>query len=692
MQPISLDLLFNKKIFRIPDYQRGYAWQIQQLKDFWEDLVNLYPNRSHYTWVVTLKEIPNIEIKKEYNEFWLINEHSYIQYDVIDWQQRLTTCVIFLQSLIEFIRGLDENNQKPDNEIYISETLTIKEVIEKYLYKEYPTWAKFKTYIFGYNNGNPSYEYMKYKILWEDNPWKIDETFYTLNLKNAKKFFTEQLNDLYNSEKLKWIQDIYKKITKNFLFNEYIIKDEFDVFVAFETMNNRWKNLSKLELLKNRLIYLTTLFDDNELDPASRSILREDINKAWMEVYFQLWRNDKKPLNDDDFLKAHWIITFKYSRSKWDDYIKFLLDNYFSPKRIYKKYEKDIIVEIPVEQHENFDIEEIDIDFNNNWWWNDLWEFTNNKLKPDDIKKYVNSLKSFAIHRFNSYYPNLSNELTQNEKEYIEKLNRIWILFFRPLIVSILKNVKEEEKRIDLFKRIERFIFISFRLSRSISNYWDSEFYNASRELDKKEITVEQLIEKINEKEKFNYNSDWTFKVKYFHDYMYKKFTMWNKWWYYNWNWLQYFLYEYELEKMKKWWQKKVDWDLFIKNEKDKLSIEHILPQTLTDYWKMKFCNLNEDEIIHYTWALWNLLLLSRSINSSLQNSTYEEKVNSSNQKWEKNRMWYSDWSHSEIEVSKMYKEWDKNSIKDRWLILLNFLEKRWNININDNDKKSLLF
>lgn len=37
LQPLSL--LFQNRLFRIPDYQRGYAWQQSQLIDFWDDLV-----------------------------------------------------------------------------------------------------------------------------------------------------------------------------------------------------------------------------------------------------------------------------------------------------------------------------------------------------------------------------------------------------------------------------------------------------------------------------------------------------------------------------------------------------------------------------------------------------------------------------------------------------------------------------
>ena len=81
-EPKSLDKLFKEKIFRIPDYQRGYAWQSNQLTAFWEDLVNLPDSRSHYTGVLTLKAIPNGEVKPNSKEFWLVDDHSYHLYHI----------------------------------------------------------------------------------------------------------------------------------------------------------------------------------------------------------------------------------------------------------------------------------------------------------------------------------------------------------------------------------------------------------------------------------------------------------------------------------------------------------------------------------------------------------------------------------------------------------------------------------
>jgi uncharacterized protein with ParB-like and HNH nuclease domain len=45
-------------------------------------------------------------------------------------------------------------------------------------------------------------------------------------------------------------------------------------------MNNRGKKLSKLELLKNRLMYLSTFLNPNEAIS-----IKKEINNAWKEVY-----------------------------------------------------------------------------------------------------------------------------------------------------------------------------------------------------------------------------------------------------------------------------------------------------------------------------------------------------------------------------------------------------------------------
>jgi len=689
-EPKSLDSLFKEKIFRIPDYQRGYAWQKSQLKDFWEDLINLSGNRSHYTGVLTLKEVRSNDIGDSDNEYWLVEDHSYKMYHIVDGQQRLTTFVIFLQAFIDFVKQLEDYVGKEDRDIYITDSLNLEAVTSKYLFKVKPTGDRYRTYKFGYTVDNPSYEYLRYKIFDEDGIGSIEETFYTLNLKNAKRYFYEQLEELYSENGLDGLHEIYKKLTKRFLFNEYVIKDEFDVFVAFETMNNRGKKLSDLELLKNRLIYLTTLYTDDELDTAERRSLREAINSAWKEVYYQLGRNDKRPLNDDDFLKAHWIMYFKYSRKRGNDYIKFLLDEQFSPQKVHKKVEREVVLELPEEQRTDFEIDDTE---NENGEPEETSVVTIALLRPLEIKKYVNSLKESAVHWFNSHYPYLATELTAAEQNAIDRLNRIGVGYFRPLVMSFFKNEKTPAKRIEFLDKVERFIFVVFRLCQARRNYRDSEFYNAAREFDKAELKLEGIKDKLKTSAAFCFREDGSFNAKYFYDYLYKRFNSGGRSGYYGWHGLRYFLYEYEVNLLSQSRQQKVTWDDLLKTPKDKISIEHIFPQTPTDNWRGVFTDVVEDDYCYYSGSIGNLLLLSMSINSSLQNDSFDEKKHPKiGDSGEKIRNGYSDGSHSEIEVSK-YDEWNSTKIEERGLQLLNFMETRWDIKFKDDeDKKSLLF
>lgn len=687
-EPKPLNSLFKEKIFRIPDYQRGYAWQKSQLKDFWEDLINLSGERSHYTGVLTLKEVSAEEVTDSDNEYWLVEDHFYKMYHIVDGQQRLTTFVIFFQAFIDVVRQIDENVGKSDQEIYITDSLNLREVINRYLFKTKPTGDQYRTYKFGYTADNPSYEYLKHKIFNEDGAGSIKETFYTLNLKNAKHYFDEQLKELYDKEHLDGLQEIYKKLTKKFLFNEYVIKDEFNVFVAFETMNNRGKRLSDLELLKNRLIYLTTLYTDEELDTADRCDLRNAINNAWKEVYSQLGRNAKYPLNDDSFLKAHWIMYFQYSRKKGNDYIKFLLDEQFSPQRIHQKAERKVFLESPEEQHTDSDIDNIE----ENGEIDKKSTVTMEFLQPIEIKEYVNSLKESAVHWFNSYYPYLATELSSTEQDALTRLNRIGMEYFRPLIMSIFKNEKSPEKRTEFLDQVERFIFIVFRLCQKRSNYQDTIFYKVAREFNKNDLSLKEIENKLDESASVCFNDNGTLKSNYFHTHLYDKFND-NKGGYYGWRGLRYFLYEYELHLKSQGRLKKVSWEDLLKTHKDKVSVEHIFPQTPTDNWKIVFSEVAEEDYCFYSGSIGNLLLLSRSINSSLQNDDFKDKKHpKKNDVGEKIRNGYSDGSHSEIEVSG-YEDWTPETIEERGLHLLNFMAKRWGFQFeNEEAKMKLLF
>ncbi|MCH8824019.1 MAG: DUF262 domain-containing protein [Planctomycetes bacterium] len=686
-EPRSFDSLFKEKLFRIPDYQRGYSWQVEHLKAFWEDLINLSDVRSHYTGVLTLKQIPTEEIAESDKEYWLVEDHSYKLYHIVDGQQRLTTFIIFLQTFVELLAGLAENSGKKYDEIYITDSLSLTSVCSKYLYKTKPIGDMFRTYKFGYSTDNPSDKYLRYKILGEEGGGDVAETFYTLNLNNAKHFFAQQLSNLYQQEGMSAIRVVYKKLTKKFIFNEYIIKDEFDVFVAFETMNNRGKKLSDLELLKNRLIYLTTLYSDQELDAAERKSLRDTINEAWKMVYHQLGRNKFKPLNDDDFLRAHWTMYFKYSRQTGRDYIKFLLEEQFTPQKVHEKIIHEVSLETAQEQVSDIDIEDEDID--NGEIENGLSPIPSAQLSPTEIQDFVLSLKESSVHWFSSFYPHMEDNISNEEQQWIERLNRIGMVYFRPLVMAILKSNSSAKKRIKIFKQIERFIFIVFRISRARANYRSSEFYNAARELDRDEIDFKAITNSLNEKMEWTFHEDGLFRIDDFHNFLHKKFE--SRDGYYSWAGLRYFLFEYELSLLSEAVHKKVEWNDLLKTSKDKVSIEHIYPQTETTDWAIAFKKVKNKYRSNYKGSLGNLLLLSLSINSSLQNDSFAKKKKPQYTEGKKIRNGYADGSHSEIEVSSQ-DTWGPDQIRERGLKLLEFMEQRWDFKFqSQEDREELL-
>ena len=512
---------------------------------------------------------------------------------------------------------------------------------------------------------------MRYNILGEGVTGTLVETFYTLNLEKAKYYFDEKINEYYLAEGLKGLESLFRKLVNKFQFNIHDIDDDFDVFVAFETMNNRGKRLSNLEILKNRIIYLTTLYPDTMLSNAEKEQLRGEINDCWKEVYHELGRNKKHPLDDDEYLKNHWTMYFKYSRNKGEDYIKFLLGQYFSPKAIF-----GLSRMMKEESTNTFDEEYIPLD-------EEAIDDIDGILYPQEIKAYIDSLKEVAQYWYYSFNPSECSFFTEKEKVWIDRLNRIGINYFRTLVVATyINNDILEIERIRLFETIEKFIFLCFRMARYQSSYLSHIAYSYARNLMKKELNIQEVINYF--EEKFRDNISGTTDI--FLSKMSNAFR--NNEGYYSWHDIKYFLYEYEQSLSEKTFIKKLnDWNNFTKNEKDKISIEHIFPQTPTRwYWRNQFRNYSKEEQVCLANSLGNLLPLSQSVNSALQNDEFEIKKKGN----ESRIRGYSNGCYSEMEVAKE-PDWNPTTILARGLKLLKFMEGRWGFKFKDEIKIDLL-
>jgi len=609
-----LQEFFNKRLYRIPDYQRGYAWGISQIEDFWQDLRRIPIDRFHYMGQLTLELVPKDKWQKWDEDTWLITGSNYKPYYVVDGQQRLTTAIILIKCLLEAVKDDDLLAVTP-----------VAELTGNYLFRQA---GVSKAYLFGYEKDNPSYEYLKTQILGQSSSaFQGTDTVYTANLGHARDFFKKHLAAL----DLTQLDDLFKRLTQRLVFNEYELDADLDVFVAFETMNNRGKSLSRLELLKNRLIYLSTLAN---VDEGQKTSLRRDINNSWKTIYEYLGKESDHLLDDDVFLRAHWIVSFIYARDEAEQFATFLMDEHFTPDRL-----------------------------------------TEGKLTVADIKAYVDSIQEAVKVWHSIHFPHRAGGLNDSIRQGLERLDRLGRGAFAPLMVAALLKKTSLAHIADLIEASERFVFVVGRLTQRRANTGDTEFYRLAGQLFRNETTVEAVTRTIAERTTQFFSLEKT---------QLEMRELFDENGFYSWSGRYYFLFEFEQSlKIKAGMQAaKIDWNEFSNAKKDHVTIEHIYPQTPRAGDWPTFESLSPECRHVLRQSLGNLLALSQSRNSTLSNRSFAIKKQDTEA-----AKGYFNGSYSEIAVAQS-EDWTPKEILKRGLEMLDFLEGRWAISLGSRTEK----
>lgn len=612
-----LQEFFSNRVFRIPDYQRGYAWGVEQVEDFWEDLWRIPHGRNHYAGQITLESVNKSGWEKWDEDIWLITGRSYKPFYVVDGQQRLTTSVILIKCLIDTVAESGVLACRPK-----------QEQIGAYLFC---CDGVSRSYIFGYEKDNPSYEFLKSRILDQsDNSFKGTDTVYTANLAAARKFFETKLASMSGAD----VEEGFKRLTQRFVVNEYQLSEDLDVFVAFETMNNRGKKLSQLELLKNRLIYISTLL---KISPDECQSLRRNITNAWKTVYEYLGKEKDDPLDDDEFLRVHWIVSFRYSRDEANQFSKFLLGEHFTPERA-----------------------------------------ANGGLTAHEIQAYVDSIQTAAVHWHTVNFPDQSKSLSDKAILAIKRLHRLGMGALTPLVLSaVIKS--RENALLPLLEQAERFCFLIRRLCNRKANTGDTDFYRLAGKLYRDECNpvgaaaeIQNLVEYFFSAERVQTELRELFNNE--------------GGGFYQWSGLQFFLFEYEefLRNRAGMHDRKIDWDVFATSKADYVTVEHIYPQNPKSGDWPAFQELPKNVRHFLKHSLGNLLALSKRRNSKFSNNCFNTKKHGGD-----GAEGYFNGSHSEIAVSTT-SEWTPLAVLDRGMEMLSFLEERWKISLGSESDKIL--
>lgn len=643
-QLLTLSKIFTERLFRIPDYQRGYAWTEKQLKDFWNDVIQLEPSRNHYTGVLTLESVPDDVFKQWDDDYWIIDAKNYQPFFVVDGQQRLTTVIVLIQVILERLNSDEKLNYTAKNDIQ-----------RKFIFDSKDDGIS-RSYIFGYEKDNPSYEFLKTKVFCElSTTATSEETSYTQNLAKTKTFFVERLANFTHDD----LEALFRKVTQHLLFNIFTITEDVDVCVAFETMNNRGKPLSYLELLKNRLIYLSLKFNAQDFE---RNKLRRSINDCWKTIYHNLGRNKEEPLDDDKFLQTHYVIYFgktiidesqvdepvRYRRLYRSDYASDLLEKRFIPKNVAIDAPSDI------------------------------------RINLSDVYNYVSSLQE-AVKTWYKMYNPFTSDFPKETQIWLDKLNRLGMDSFQSLILVYLLRETSETNRVTFLKAVERHLFIN-----SLGNRYYIYPYHMDTDPKILHLAIEMSSEKISGDKVIRSLIDTTTNIIKKTTFMRDVMQRFRSDGFYDWPGIRYFLFEYnlDLQNRSKTDRPKIFWPEFAEQKRDFISVEHIYPQQARhQYWTSRFDGLNQKQRTTLRNSIGNLLPLSKGKNSSLSNKPFPEKVDGKGDQ----AIGYRYGCYAENEVSKV-KDWNPQEILKRGLNLLAFMERRWGLEIGDEtQKKSML-
>lgn len=232
------------KEYYIPDYQRDFSWDMNQLEDFWFDLLAVQDdpdeNEHFFGQVVVHKST-------EKNPEGAANRKY-----IIDGQQRTITSVIFLSVIRNFLNKLlSEISPKTDlasDIVYDIQDITpnigrytdrrdqrhlVLNEIDRQFFADYIQSAAHSTSHFK-----------------EDRASNV-------RIKRAYEYFSAkvqgELEDKVSTVKYSLLSTFWRDLTEKFKVMYVETDDLNEAFIIFETLNDRGKNLATADLLKNHL-------------------------------------------------------------------------------------------------------------------------------------------------------------------------------------------------------------------------------------------------------------------------------------------------------------------------------------------------------------------------------------------------------------------------------------------------------
>lgn len=267
---------FTSERYSIPNYQREYAWEDDEVSDFISDLeeTKMRPGNMHF-----------------FGQIVVHNDETANKKYIIDGQQRTITSMIFLRVLQIFYSKLYlETKYKPAEK---------KDVLLSSFIGEYNDEEKSLHLTLGTVDN----DYFIQNIILAEEPSAVKAKKKSWErMRKAFKRLYDHVKAEYSAagdtvEKIKCLNLFFDAFTENFKVMYMEATKLEEAFIIFETLNARGKDLETADLLKNFIF--------------SKSLDISEAQKKWNSMITKLDKVD--PTN---YIRHYWNSSHEFTREK----------------------------------------------------------------------------------------------------------------------------------------------------------------------------------------------------------------------------------------------------------------------------------------------------------------------------------------------------------------------------------------
>ncbi|MBD8522740.1 DUF262 domain-containing protein [Lysinibacillus fusiformis] len=282
-------LFTGNHYFRMKDNQRHFAWEENEVEQFWLDFLNVYKKNTFVDNAGSLNLVPD---PKQYFFGILVFSEVGNFYEVIDGQQRLTSTSVFLQLLWDISKRITDSTKL--SFLYNSfQQMVMPQVFpdpqgKQRIFPDPAVATLYKDYILANDAARETYKKTKMSRIKADTAeHRLLFAYNYLKGELDKEFPISMSQD-----------ELYKKLsyflyTIAYLFTilKITVREEGTAYTIFETVNNRGKDLSKSDLIKNTLFASIT-------NQSQRAL----INDCWNRIVTNTNSEDLT-----DYIRFHYL-------------------------------------------------------------------------------------------------------------------------------------------------------------------------------------------------------------------------------------------------------------------------------------------------------------------------------------------------------------------------------------------------